>query len=644
MADFGDDFKTGDTVTVGPIGEGTKRRNDARNERIEKKANNNANKSPVPKTSGQTTTETKKVVGSIERLNISQARKKDPEYAKIRAPEVRKRLKYSGLDVASERNPDGILEARGMTTTGSVRLVNKVSGEQYDYPDSGTSIPGYKHVKARRDKRLIETKSDGKYRSGIIEGTIEPIPEAKGTGYKVTRKEVTVKKEVVPSKYDIYDEKRDGESGNQDAKAVVEKEIDVATADASEVDGSGGGHVLTSSVTDEDNGGLSPGALGGRATTSQEEVSSDHTKVPVEVQNEIFEDGSPVPGSGGVQYLTEDEVKQLEAEGRIKPSDARDAKAKLKAQKKSKEKGTWPVPEDHTLLENGEVIPNSQLARDEDGNLRDATTGSAFTGFRTDPEPTTAEQVTASLRAPRVATGMAGIPSEHKIRLFTKDPSWLQGALEPLIKTGNGIVFPYTPTINVTHSANYGTYDINQSVNQPHYYMMTPNVQINVTAIFTANTVKEAHYMLAAMHFLRTATKSDFGAYANGMRRTDAGTPPPVLVLSGYGADVFNHIPCVLRNVNFTLPEDVDYVAIQTQDKGTITKTIDTSEGATQQEIDAGAGRSEISKSFPAESSSVPTSMLFAFDVAPQYPPSQLRDEWNWKEYASGDLLRKGYI
>ena len=117
-------------------------------------------------------------------------------------------------------------------------------------------------------------------------------------------------------------------------------------------------------------------------------------------------------------------------------------------------------------------------------------------------------------------------------KLYTKDPSWLNRTLETLRKTGNGIVFPYTPTINVNHSANYGTYDINQSVEQPHYYSMTPNVSIQLTAVFTANTAVEAEYMLACMHFLRTSTKSDFGAYRNGIRRNDAGTPPPVLVFS----------------------------------------------------------------------------------------------------------------
>ena len=52
----------------------------------------------------------------------------------------------------------------------------------------------------------------------------------------------------------------------------------------------------------------------------------------------------------------------------------------------------------------------------------------------------------------------------------------------------------------------------------------------------------------------------------------------------------------------------------------------------------------EVTQAFPSESSSIPTSILFSIDLAPQHPPSQIRDEWNFKDYASGDLLRKGYI
>ena len=159
------------------------------------------------------------------------------------------------------------------------------------------------------------------------------------------------------------------------------------------------------------------------------------------------------------------------------------------------------------------------------------------------------------------------------------------------------------------------------------------------------------------MHFLRWSTKSDFGAYVNGNRRTDAGTPPPVLVFSGYGTEQFNNIPVIVRNFSYTLPEDVDYVTVQTQEQQVIKRDLDATfldangvdiKGELGDQFNAGADitadESSITKAFPNESSTIPTTMLFAIDLAPQYPPSQLRDEWNLKQYASGELLRKGYL
>ena len=50
-----------------------------------------------------------------------------------------------------------------------------------------------------------------------------------------------------------------------------------------------------------------------------------------------------------------------------------------------------------------------------------------------------------------------------------------------------------------------------------------------------------------------------------------------LLVFRGYGTEMFNNIPVVVRSVNFTLPEDVDYVTVQTQNAGEIVagRTVD---------------------------------------------------------------------
>jgi hypothetical protein len=42
---------------------------------------------------------------------------------------------------------------------------------------------------------------------------------------------------------------------------------------------------------------------------------------------------------------------------------------------------------------------------------------------------------------------------------------------------------------------------------------------------------------------------------------TNAGAPPPVLKLNGYGDFVFNNVPVVVTNFQVDLPKDVDYIS-----------------------------------------------------------------------------------
>lgn len=547
---------------------------------------------------GTTTTTRKRYSGSIQQLNIAQAPAHDPAWQDMYVDQVEGQYQYdrnvqSGKYTDLEYGEDG--QGRIVST-----VFDTSTGQRRPYPTS--------HLQ----RRLLNERIDLRYKDGIIQGTVEPVEEARGPNYQVTRSEVVETVEVTPS------------GGQADGTASSTEPNDSETQ--------------------------------GEQPVSEDDVKKDHKKVKILTAPEVDErNGEPIPGSGGFKYLDEDQIKELQDAGRIKPSHARAARKTLGIQQRAFEKGTWPPPEgghaydmDGNLLDvDGEYLPNA------DGTVQ-IPSGQTIAGTYGRDGADVRQVITPEVRGPRVAKGGAGVPATHKVKLYTKDPSWLTGILSPLLKTSNGIIFPYTPTININHSASYGTYDINQSVNQPHYYMMTPNISINVTAIFTANTAKEAEYLLAAMHFFRTATKSDFGAYSNGFRRADAGTPPPVLVFSGYGDEQFKNIPVVLRNVNFTLPEDVDYVSVTTQSAATVNLGAafeNAGNTAEQQTIfNAGAegsivdGDDETSIDIPEESSTVPSSMLFAFDLAPQYPPSQLRDEWNLGKYASGELLRRGYI
>jgi len=128
------------------------------------------------------------------------------------------------------------------------------------------------------------------------------------------------------------------------------------------------------------------------------------------------------------------------------------------------------------------------------------------------------------------------------------------GLLQPL-KTTNGVVFPYTPSITTAYKANYSEYNLTHSNYRGYFYQnsYTDTVQLNAT--FTAQSTADAAYVLAVIHFFRSVTKMFYGQGAN------RGSPPPLVYLSGLGDYQFNNHPCLVSQFNYVLPADVDYIS-----------------------------------------------------------------------------------
>jgi hypothetical protein len=127
--------------------------------------------------------------------------------------------------------------------------------------------------------------------------------------------------------------------------------------------------------------------------------------------------------------------------------------------------------------------------------------------------------------------------------------------LSPLIKT-NGFCFPITPTIIVSHSANYNTL---QPVHTNYPFQIYENSQaddIVITGEFPVESPDDAKYWIGAIHYLRTVTKMFYGETS-----ANAGSPPPMVRLNGYGDYIFNNVPVVIANFTVDLPADVDYIA-----------------------------------------------------------------------------------
>lgn len=122
-----------------------------------------------------------------------------------------------------------------------------------------------------------------------------------------------------------------------------------------------------------------------------------------------------------------------------------------------------------------------------------------------------------------------------------------------LEETG-GVVFPYLPNITVSTKANYSTVETVHS-NYPFYAYKNSSVdEIQISGEFTAETETDAAYWIAATTFFKTATKMFFGQGEN------AGNPPIICNLTGYGASIFDRVPVIITNFSVDLKDDTNYV------------------------------------------------------------------------------------
>jgi hypothetical protein len=128
---------------------------------------------------------------------------------------------------------------------------------------------------------------------------------------------------------------------------------------------------------------------------------------------------------------------------------------------------------------------------------------------------------------------------------------------DKLSATG-GVVWPFLPTINVTSKANYNAIDTIHSNYAFQAYKGSQVDDITISGDFTCETEDDAAYWIAATTFFKTATKMFFGQGAN------AGNPPIICSLNGYGSSIFNAVPVVIKSVTIDLKDDVNYINCNT--------------------------------------------------------------------------------
>lgn len=210
--------------------------------------------------------------------------------------------------------------------------------------------------------------------------------------------------------------------------------------------------------------------------------------------------------------------------------------------------------------------------------------------------------------------------------------------LYPLIAT-DGVLFPYSPTINSSYRANYDPSELTHSNYKMYFYKNSSVDDISITADFTAQDTAEANYMLAVIHFFKSATKMFYGQDASPR----AGTPPPLLYLTGYGLHQFNNHPMLLTNFNYNLPNDVDYIRAGSNAQWGGVSIAQVTSGSSTRLGSSGLTAGGVAKpaAFAGLASQdkvtyVPTKISLSLTLVPVVTRNDISKNFSLKDYAAG--------
>jgi hypothetical protein len=226
------------------------------------------------------------------------------------------------------------------------------------------------------------------------------------------------------------------------------------------------------------------------------------------------------------------------------------------------------------------------------------------------------------------------------------------GLLQPL-KTTNGVIFPYTPSIVMSYKANYSEYNLTHSNYRGYFYQNSYTDAVQLTATFTAQSTSDAAYVLAVIHFFRSVTKMFYGQDAQYR-----GSPPPLVFLSGLGDYQYNNHPCLVSNFGYTLPADVDYISSGTPNNlGLNLQPLQNLYSTTLNAVSPTVTRLAASFLPPGAQNAmpaplqgllnnptyVPTKMDISLTLLPIQSRSQVSQLFSLKGFANGQLLKGGF-
>jgi hypothetical protein len=372
--------------------------------------------------------------------------------------------------------------------------------------------------------------------------------------------------------------------------------------------------------------------------------------------------------------LSEDEI-QAELDRAVESDTARDVNLDNDPGESVFDPGETINAGDESVFNPAAVDSNQDLANERnDAAATDAANAVPAFGENPDSEEIANEAATRE-RAKKQATVQARYKQpgneDWRVRLsLGPGAQYLYndgnpGILAPLKASGgtDGVIFPYTPTITTTYSANYEQYDLIHSNYRGIFYKNSRVGDIQVRGTFTAQNTTEANYLLAVIHFFRSATKMFYGQ-DTALR----GTPPPICLLNGFGGYQFSNHPVVISSFNYTLPNDVDY--IRTTNPNNFGLNLNNRYNPAGASLPAGgslAGLNRLLNAIPGglkkgalpnvpapntvvgsvtnntPSSYVPTKMEIDITLIPVQSRSQVSQQFSLKGFANGDLLKGGF-
>jgi hypothetical protein len=115
-------------------------------------------------------------------------------------------------------------------------------------------------------------------------------------------------------------------------------------------------------------------------------------------------------------------------------------------------------------------------------------------------------------------------------------------------------IFPVLPLVAFNYVANYSPQSLTHSNYASHFYESSAVQSIQITGDFPVQCVADGRVLLNTINFLKATTKMYFGTGAN------AGNPPPIVFLDGYGKPFMSRISCVVLSFQYSMPNDVDYI------------------------------------------------------------------------------------